>query len=87
MAALENVPMGGAEETAVAVEPALTTPPAKRRGGVVSLSMGAAPRSNATQVSPLGTEQYEVATPRQGRSALAGARKRQATADTFQTNP
>ena len=33
----------------------------------------------------MGTEHYEVASPRQGRSALAGARKRQATVDTART--
>ena len=36
-------------------------------------------------MSPLGTEHYEVASPRRGRPILSGARKRQATADTFRT--
>ena len=86
-----NVPMGiedtpggdgtvGGDGTAGA-EAVLTTPPAKRRGGVVSLSMGALPRTGITPNSPLTTE----LTPRQGRSALAGARKRQASA-TVETN-
>ena len=87
MAALENTPMGGVDDTVAVVEPAVTTPPAKRRGGVLSLSMGAAPRTGLTPISPLGLEHWEVASPRQGRPALAGARKRQAsaTAESFRT--
>ena len=59
----------------------LATPPAKRRGGVVSSSMAAAPRVGLTPASPPTVDQA----PRQGRSALAGARKRQGSA-TVETN-
>ena len=91
MPAIENAPMGveGAVDPAAGTEEVITTPPAKRRGGVVSLSMGAAPRTGTTPVSPLG---LEVASPRQGRSllgrsALAGDRKRPAelTTDSIRT--
>ena len=76
--AIENVPMGVAED------PAVTTPPAKRRGGVVSLSMGAMPRTGATPTSP--AERYDVASPRQGRAASVGGRKRRGeTVDTLRT--
>ena len=51
MAAIENVPMGVIEE---ATDPSLVTPQAKRRNGVTSLSMGAAPRGAGASVSPLG---------------------------------
>ena len=71
---------GAAEDQTAGAEAVITTPPAKRRGGVVSLSMGAAPRTGLIPGSPPAVEHYEDASPRQGCSALAGARKRQASA-------
>ena len=65
MAALENTPMGGVEDTV-----ASDTPPPKRRGGVTSLSMGAMPRTGTTPKSPAML--HDVATPRQGTRAPPG---------------
>ena len=65
--AIENEPMGVPDDAE------LKTPPAKRRGGVLSLSMGAAPRSGTT---PASAEVHDVATPRQGRASSVSARKR-----------
>ena len=75
--AIENEPMGVPDDAE------LKTPPAKRRGGVLSLSMGAAPRSGTT---PASAEVHDVATPRQGRASSVSARKRRgATVDTLRT--
>ena len=67
----------------VADDPAITTPPAKRRGAVLSLSMGAMPRTGTT---PASAERHDVATPRQGRASSVAARKRRGeTVDTLRT--